>query len=105
MPRPAKPALERIARTLCSRAGHPENIQFEGKPMWQSFLADAHAALVAIREPSPTKMEAAAKHEGKSVAGIYTAMIDAALLASPGQGAARREGEPARAAAVGGMRC
>src|SRR3546814_1833508 len=63
MPRPAKPALERIARTLCSRAGHPENIQFEGKPMWQSFLADAHAALVAIREPSPTMMEAAAKHE------------------------------------------
>src|SRR3546814_3975045 len=44
MPRPAKPALERIARTLCSRAGHPENIQFEGKTMWQSFLADAHAA-------------------------------------------------------------
>jgi len=61
MPRPIKPALERVARTLCSRAGHPENIQFEGKPMWQSYLADAHAALVAIRVPSAAMMQAAAK--------------------------------------------
>lgn len=80
MPRPVKPALERVARTLCSRAGHPENIQFEGKPMWQSYLADAHAALVAVREPSAAMIEAAAKREGKSIAEIYTAMIDAALL-------------------------
>src|SRR3546814_20038654 len=68
MPRPAKPALERIARTLCSRAGHPENIQFEGKPMRQSFLADAHAALVAIREPSPTRMKARANHQANASA-------------------------------------
>lgn len=79
MPRPIKPALERVARTLCSRAGHPENIQFEGKPMWQSYLADAHAVLVAIRVPSAAMMEAA-KREGRNIADVYTAMIDAALL-------------------------
>lgn len=80
MPRPIKPALERVARTLCSRAGHPENIQFEGKPMWQSYLADAHAALVAIRVPSAAMMQAAAKRRGETIETIYTAMIDAALL-------------------------
>src|SRR3546814_17418733 len=70
MPRPAKPALARIARTLCSRAGHPEIIQFEGKPMWQRFLAAAHAALVAIREASTIIVEAVAKSEGKRVGGL-----------------------------------
>jgi hypothetical protein len=80
MPKP-KPALERVARTLCRRAGNPENVQFEGRPMWQSYLPDAHAVLVAIREPSEAMMEAAAKGEGRSVADIYTAMIDAALSA------------------------
>ena len=33
-----KPALELVARALCRLDGHPENIMFEGKPMWQSFL-------------------------------------------------------------------
>jgi hypothetical protein len=48
--------------------------------MWQSFLADAHAVLVAAREPSAAMLDAAAKREGQSAAAIYTAMIDAALL-------------------------
>src|SRR3546814_2522444 len=50
MPRPAKPALERIARTLCSAAGHPEHLTFKGKPNCKSFLADTQAAVVATRE-------------------------------------------------------
>lgn len=38
---------ERAARALCSLAGNPENIKFEGKPMWQSFLPEADTALEA----------------------------------------------------------
>jgi len=34
-----KPALERAARALCRHEGHPENIQFEGRPMWESYMA------------------------------------------------------------------
>lgn len=74
-----KPALELVARTLCRRKGLPENTRFEGKLMWQSHLADAHAVLVSIREPSKAMLDAAARCEGKSIAEIYTAMIDAAL--------------------------
>jgi len=48
--------------------------------MWQSYLADAHAALVAIRVPSAAMMQAAAKRRGETIETIYTAMIDAALL-------------------------
>lgn len=79
-----KPALERVARTLCRRDGHPENIQFEGKPMWQSYLATAHAVLVAIREPDEQHV-AWVKAEGvwncaeDEIGCIYTALIDQAL--------------------------
>ncbi len=40
-------AMEAAARALCRLAGHPENIKFEGKPMWQSYLPEAKAALDA----------------------------------------------------------
>jgi hypothetical protein len=36
---------ERICRALCSADNNPENITFEGKPMWQSYLDAARAAL------------------------------------------------------------
>ena len=38
---------ERIARALSRLQGHPSDIRFEGKPMWQSFLPEADAALAA----------------------------------------------------------
>jgi hypothetical protein len=38
---------ERIARALSRLQGHPPDIRFEGKPMWQSFLPEADAALAA----------------------------------------------------------
>lgn len=40
-------ALEAAARALCRHAGHPENTQFEGRPMWMSYLPEAQAALEA----------------------------------------------------------
>lgn len=39
---------EKIARVMCRRAGHPESIAFEGKPMWESYLTDADAILKAL---------------------------------------------------------
>lgn len=44
----AKPAYEVAARALCRFHGHPENITFEGKPMWRSFIPEVTAVLVAI---------------------------------------------------------
>ena len=38
---------ERVARALCRLQGHPCDIRFEGKSMWQSFLPEADAALAA----------------------------------------------------------
>ena len=40
-------AIEAAARALCRVDGHPENIRFEGKPMWQSYLRAAKAAIEA----------------------------------------------------------
>lgn len=56
-----KPALERAARALCTQAGNPENTQFEGRPMWQSYLPEARAVLEAIREPDERMKEAGAE--------------------------------------------
>lgn len=77
-----KPALERAARALCRHEGHPENIQFEGRPMWESYLDQARAVLAAIAEPD-MKMVSAAADKAKQIGagdfvGIYRAMIDAA---------------------------
>lgn len=44
--------IERAARALCSLEGNPENIKFEGKPMWQSYLPQVRAVLTSVREPS-----------------------------------------------------
>lgn len=55
-----KPTLERAARALCRHEGHPENIQFEGRPMWESYLPQARAVLEAITEPDMAMVSAAA---------------------------------------------
>lgn len=39
---------ERAARALCRHAGNPEATMFEGRPMWESYLAEADYVLKAI---------------------------------------------------------
>ncbi|HEX7856073.1 MAG TPA: hypothetical protein VF503_20525 [Sphingobium sp.] len=76
-----KSLLERAARALCTAAGNPENITFEGKPMWQSYLSEARAVLVAIREPSEVMVSAGQDVASwkSNVGEAWHAMIDAAL--------------------------
>lgn len=47
-------ARELAARALCRHDGHPEDTQFEGKPMWESYLPAADAVLEVIgwKEPA-----------------------------------------------------
>lgn len=97
-----KSPIERVARALCSADGHPENIQFEGKPMWQSYLPNALKAIEAMREPSHAMQKAACEqrvsfHSGsgmydvgklsmeypdetdKGAGTVWRTMVDAAL--------------------------
>lgn len=39
---------ELAARALCRFHGVPEDTQFEGKPMWMSYLDEADAVLAAV---------------------------------------------------------
>ncbi|PHQ62842.1 MAG: hypothetical protein COC10_09305 [Sphingobium sp.] len=39
---------ERAARALCRKDGHPENIMFEGRPMWQSYLDTVDTVIAAL---------------------------------------------------------
>lgn len=48
MTRKPKPARELAARALCRLDGHPEDIKFEGRPMWASYLPQADKVLEAI---------------------------------------------------------
>lgn len=41
--------VERAARAICRLAGHPENILIDGRPMWESYVDEAAAALSAVR--------------------------------------------------------
>ena len=56
----------------------------DGKPLWQDYLPEARAALMALREPDATMIDAArhkAAENGKvDFADIHRAVIDAALL-------------------------
>lgn len=42
--------IEVIARALCRFEGNPENTQFEGRPMWQSYLDQAKAVAQALED-------------------------------------------------------
>lgn len=83
-----KSVLERIARALCSLDGLPENTQFEGRPMWESFLPQARAALDAIRTPTEEMeqvgMQLLSRMRGhfvdeKDVRDTWTVMVEAEL--------------------------
>jgi hypothetical protein len=45
MPRRPKSPRERAARALCNLDGHAPDIQFEGAPMWKSYLPQVDAVL------------------------------------------------------------
>ena len=47
MSRMCHPPRERAARALCRLHGVLENIQFEGRPMWELYLPDVDAVLGA----------------------------------------------------------
>ncbi len=36
-----RPLLERVCRALCDIHGNPQNTTYEGKPMWESYRAEA----------------------------------------------------------------
>lgn len=42
------PAREKAARALCRLANQPEDITFQGKPMWQAYLDEVDAVIKAI---------------------------------------------------------
>ena len=46
MTKPKSPR-ERAARALCRLAGNPEDTNFEGRPMWTSYLDEVDAVLQA----------------------------------------------------------
>lgn len=49
MARPkSKSPREIAARALCRFNGLPEDTQFEGKPMWMSYLDEVDAVLSAV---------------------------------------------------------
>lgn len=39
---------ERAARALCQLHGHPPDIEMDGRPTWESYLADVDVVLAAI---------------------------------------------------------
>ncbi|RYF22521.1 MAG: hypothetical protein EOO77_03955 [Oxalobacteraceae bacterium] len=52
--------VERAARALCRFDGLPEDAMYEGRPMWESFVSLAAAALAAVDEedaPEPLRPE------------------------------------------------
>ena len=65
--------IERAARALCKVEGHPENIRFEGAPMWRSYVPQARALFDAVR----------AAPAGADIK-VWQAMIDAALAEGDG---------------------
>lgn len=66
--------IERAARALCKFDGHPENIRFEGAPMWRSYVPQARALLEAVRAAAPA---------GTDIE-VWRAMIEAALIEGDG---------------------
>jgi hypothetical protein len=75
--------LERVARALCELDANPPDATMDGKPLWQDYLPEAWAAIMALREPDMAMIDAAtlkAVQIGKDdFGGIFRTMIDAAM--------------------------
>lgn len=42
--------VQRLARKMCALDGHPQNTQYEGKPMWASYAEEARTIIMTMRE-------------------------------------------------------
>lgn len=75
--------LERVARALCELDANPPDATMDGKPLWQDYLPEAWAAIMALREPDLAMIDAATRKAvqiGKDDFGdIFRTMIDAAM--------------------------
>jgi hypothetical protein len=73
--------IERVARKMCAIDGHPQDIQYEGKPMWASYALEARTVIMTMREPTEAIELAWLGSGGHSAdaARDWRAMIDAAL--------------------------
>ncbi|MBL0770076.1 hypothetical protein JI743_14795 [Sphingopyxis sp. DHUNG17] len=82
-----KTGLERVARALCELDANPPDARMDGKPLWQDYLPEARAAIIALREPDTAMIDAgtrkAADGRQDDVGGIYLAMIEAAMDEQP----------------------
>jgi len=45
MSRKTRPPREQAARALCKLDGNPENINYDGEPMWRSYLVQVDMVL------------------------------------------------------------
>jgi hypothetical protein len=77
--------IERVARAICrSRNEDPDGPLglrgpvFNG-PYWMYYVQDARAAIEAMREPTPSMIDAAYEWTTDSPIHIWNDMIDAAL--------------------------
>lgn len=81
---------EQVARALCMADGHPEDLQFEGQPIWASYSDTARVAIKAMREATTAMIDCGvafalkAGDQGfpgwsKYIAEKHRVMIDAAL--------------------------
>ncbi|WP_337180281.1 hypothetical protein [Sphingopyxis granuli] len=82
-----KTCLERVARALCELDANPPDATMDGKPLWQDYLPEARAAIMALREPDAAMIEAGTRKaddgQKNDLGGIYRAMIDAAMEGAP----------------------
>lgn len=82
-----KTGLERVARALCELDANPPDATMNGKPLWQNYLPEAWASIMALREPDSAMIGAGAHKTAKGlsedIGGIYRAMIGAAMEGQP----------------------
>lgn len=76
----AKTLLECIARALCERDNNPPDATMDGKALWRDYLPEARAVVETMREPTQDMINVANEYAEPGPAGIWRAMIDAALV-------------------------
>ena len=65
--------VERVARAICKFQGLPENTQYDGRPMWESFVIQALSVLEAVdQEPS------GGEPEGEDAPKVFARAVDRA---------------------------
>lgn len=66
--------IERVARQLCRSEGYPEDLKYDGQPMWANYETTAREVITAMRDPTEAMLDA-----GGSTAEQWSRMMDAAL--------------------------